>query len=63
MRPSKQAVEHAKKDGLYLVSVELNGRHAKKGSISTSGQCGPETAKKIEALILEVLIKDKERMK
>jgi hypothetical protein len=48
---SKEAIADAKKNGLHLVKVELNGKHAKKATMSLAAACGPETAKKVQELV------------
>ncbi|HEY1187702.1 MAG TPA: hypothetical protein VGE74_08595 [Gemmata sp.] len=37
MRYPKEQVERAKKDGLHLVTLEILGRHARKGSVTYQG--------------------------
>ncbi len=60
---TKAAVDDAKTKGLYLVKVEINGRHAKRGSIEFAGPVGPETSQKILAMFTELLANPAERMK
>ncbi len=47
---SKDAIAAAKKNGLHLVKIELNGNHAKRGTMSLAVTCGPEMAAKIAEL-------------
>lgn len=49
----------AAEEGTYLIKVTINGKPAKKGSMDFAGPAGPETVKKIMALITDA----KERMK
>lgn len=57
------AVERAKRDGLYLVKLDLVGKYAKKGTVQFAGPVGPETAKRITEFFNELLVNDAERMK
>lgn len=60
---TKEAVADAKEKGLYLVKLDINGRHAKRGSIEFAGPVGPETAKRILDMFTALLANTEERMK
>jgi hypothetical protein len=51
---TKEAVSRAKAEGLTLVKLEINGRHAKRDSMSMSGPVGPKTAEKVRQLFMEL---------
>lgn len=50
----KGAIESAKRDGLHIVKIEVNGKYAKAGSIAVSAPVGPKMAKKIKKLFGEI---------
>jgi hypothetical protein len=60
---TKGAVDQAKKDGLYLIKVDLMGKYAKQGTAQFSGPVGPRTAKKLLKLFTALLANEAERMK
>ncbi len=43
----RECIADAKKKGLHLVRLEINGRHAKRASMACTVQVGPKTAAKL----------------
>lgn len=56
---SSDQIAKAKAEGLHLVRIEINGRHAKTYTAEFAGPVGPETAAKIIAFF-DALIADTE---
>lgn len=63
MKYSKEATERAAKDGLHLVTIDFEGKYAKRGSMTFSGPMGPKTVEKLYAFFTKEIAPATKRMK
>lgn len=59
---TKEQHELAANKGLHLVTIDINGTHAKRGSMTFAGPTGPKTVEKLYAFFTKEIAPAKKRL-